>query len=145
MVGGGPGPHRRSTGNLCGSLGCKPVRRRETDRRRCRRACDGGVVSRDTVVDMSGDVTSERSGRPEERGPAAQRVMSGARPGNMYEAGDGDDKDDVPTTFESVGDADIDTALQTLTELDDRPVQEHADALERVHQALQDRLAEGQE
>ena len=64
---------------------------------------------------------------------------------DMNEAGDGDDMGDLPTTWESVGDADIDAALQMLSELDDRPVHEHADALERAHQALQDRLAEGQE
>ena len=41
----------------------------------------------------------------------------------------------------ATGDHHVDQALQTLQVLDERPVHEHAAFVERVHQALQERLA----
>ena len=49
---------------------------------------------------------------------------------------------DADTT--AVGDEAVDEALRSLHGLTDRPVREHVGALEAVHGALSDRLAEGQ-
>jgi hypothetical protein len=40
------------------------------------------------------------------------------------------------------GDDRVDEALTRLSELDDKPVQEHAAVVEEIHRALQDTLAE---
>lgn len=45
---------------------------------------------------------------------------------------------------ESTGDAAVDAALSRLAELEDAPVAEHLTVLEAVHDALQDRLADGE-
>ncbi|NEE04683.1 hypothetical protein [Phytoactinopolyspora halotolerans] len=42
----------------------------------------------------------------------------------------------------TTGDAAVDAALQALTQLDRRPVHEHAAVFEQVHRSLQDRLAD---
>lgn len=48
-------------------------------------------------------------------------------------------------TAAATGDARVDEALQPLRKLDDLPVHEHAALVEHVHQALQERLAVGED
>lgn len=49
---------------------------------------------------------------------------------------------DVAAGDELTGDSAVDEALRELGTLDQLPVHDHADIVERVHGALQDRLSE---
>jgi hypothetical protein len=51
------------------------------------------------------------------------------------------DSDPGPVT----GDAEVDDALRALDALDDLPVHDHAEIVDTVHRALQDRLNQEQE